>query len=172
MFFKSLFDFKFENFVTRQVASVLYVASIAILAIAALVAFVFCMFFAIQFVSYSPSVAIIYTLVALLGVPVVSFLYLVVMRVAFESSVALVTIAENTGRSQMKPYSAAPAPSELTNLDVQTLLEDYENNPEEFARTMFDQNEFAKWVRAGRPDLQIWIRTGMPTFEVWLKSRV
>jgi hypothetical protein len=41
MFFKKLFDTKFENFVTRDVARVLYIFMIALLAIGLLVSVVF-----------------------------------------------------------------------------------------------------------------------------------
>jgi ABC-type methionine transport system permease subunit len=82
MFFKSLFDFKFESFVTRQVASVLY----AILVVGAGL-------FGVFAIVYGLTRQQAYLIVL---VPIVYLVYIILMRVLFESSIALVAIAENT----------------------------------------------------------------------------
>lgn len=101
MFFKSLFDLKFEKFVTRQVASVMYGILVGVLGIATLIGMLWSLYMAFQpstFYYYSSMGTVLYLLLALVVIPIVSFLYLIILRVAFESSIALVMIAENTKR--------------------------------------------------------------------------
>jgi hypothetical protein len=90
MFFKKLFDTKFENFVTRDVAKVLYIFMIALLAIGLLVSVVFG-FLLLTGDGY-PELGVL----MILGSPLVALVSLIIIRVGFESSIALVSIAENT----------------------------------------------------------------------------
>ena len=99
MFFKSLFDFKFENFVTRQVASVMYAILVVVLGISTFFGVLWSLSRVVEMAQYNvPGGVILYFLVAVVGVPLLALLSLVILRVAFESSIALVAIAENTKR--------------------------------------------------------------------------
>jgi hypothetical protein len=90
MFFKKLFDTKFENFVTRDVARVLYIFMIALLAVGLLIAEV------IGFLMVIGDGYLEVGILTILVSPLVALLSLIVIRVGFESSIALVSIAENT----------------------------------------------------------------------------
>ncbi len=99
MFFKSLFDFKFENFVTRQVASVMYAILLVVLGLASFFGVLWSLAQAVEMAQWNMTGGVIaYFLLAVVGIPLIAFLYLVILRVAFESSIALVMIAENTKR--------------------------------------------------------------------------
>ncbi len=98
MFFKSLFDFKFENFVTRQVTSVLYAISVVLVLLASVLG----MMLALIMLGNSGGIlnspiGLVYV-VAIFAIPVVAFIYIVLIRVALEASIALIAIAENTKR--------------------------------------------------------------------------
>jgi hypothetical protein len=87
-FIGNLFDFKFENFITKSVASVLYAAMVIIVCLAAVVGFVVSL---IRIGDFGFAGVLM-----LLAVPVSAILVLTLLRVGFESSIALVTIAINT----------------------------------------------------------------------------
>ena len=92
-FFASLFDFKFETFITRRVAAVLYmIFTWLVLAFTATG-----MFGGFVFLS-NPNFpnAILLGLASVFLSPIAGLLLLILVRVAFESSIALVSIAENT----------------------------------------------------------------------------
>ena len=91
MFFKKLFDTKFENFVTRDVARVLYIFMIALLAVGLLIAEVFGLLLLAsdEFLELEGMLLMVVS-------PVVALVSLIIIRVGFESSIALVSIAENT----------------------------------------------------------------------------
>jgi hypothetical protein len=91
MFFKKLFDTKFENFVTRDVARVLYIFMIALLAIGLLIAEIFGLLLLAsdEFLELEGMLLMVVS-------PVVALVSLIIIRVGFESSIALVSIAENT----------------------------------------------------------------------------
>jgi hypothetical protein len=91
MFFKKLFDTKFENFVTRDVARVLYIFMIALLAVGLLMAEIF----GLLLLAGDGELAVEGILLMLVS-PLVALISLIVIRVGFESSIALVSIAENT----------------------------------------------------------------------------
>ena len=91
MFFKKLFDTKFENFVTRDVARVLYIFMIALLAIGLLIAEIF----GLLLLAMDEGVFVEGILLMLVS-PLVALVSLIIIRVGFESSIALVSIAENT----------------------------------------------------------------------------
>jgi hypothetical protein len=90
MFFKKLFDTKFENFVTRDVARVLYIFMIALLAVSLLIAEVF------GFLLLTGDGYLELGFLLILGSPLLALVSLIIIRVGFESSIALVSIAENT----------------------------------------------------------------------------
>ena len=91
MFFKKLFDTKFENFVTRDVARVLYIFIIALLAVGLLIAEVFGLL-----LLASDEFLELEGILLMVVSPLVAVVSLIVIRVGFESSIALVSIAENT----------------------------------------------------------------------------
>lgn len=84
-FWAALFDLKFQEWVTLRVAGVLYVIVLAILGIFAVVSF-----FGLLF---DGGVSI---LIALVGVPLGLFLAVLITRLSFEATIALVAIARNT----------------------------------------------------------------------------
>ena len=89
-FFGSLFDSSFNTFITRSVAKVFYIISIILVALGAVL-------------SVIAGLALLFTqgdlVSGLIGVvvgPILSLLVLILLRLLFESAVALVLIAENT----------------------------------------------------------------------------
>lgn len=87
-FFASLFDLKFETYITKRVASVMYaiITFVVLLATAGLVVF--------GFANIGRGTAAGAALVFL--APLAGLLILTTLRVAFETSIALVDIAMNT----------------------------------------------------------------------------
>ncbi len=96
-FLTSLFDFKFETYITKSVASVVYaVLSVLIVIIGAIATIGWGLGFvaSLQYIGYSyfewtPFFGLIAT-------PVLSILSIIVLRLGFETSIALVDIAQNT----------------------------------------------------------------------------
>jgi hypothetical protein len=88
-FFASLFDFKFETYITKQVASVLYAILAVLVLIGAGVGFIGGL---TMLGGYYPTTG----LLVMLAAPIGGLLMLTILRVAFESSIALVDIAINT----------------------------------------------------------------------------
>jgi hypothetical protein len=91
MFFKKLFDTKFENFVTRDVARVLYIFMMVLLAVGLLIAEVFGLL-----LLASDEFLELEGILLMVVSPLVAVVSLIIIRVGFESSIALVSIAENT----------------------------------------------------------------------------
>ena len=96
-FFASLFDFKFESYITKQVASVVYaILTIVIVVVAAIAELVWLLTFvsSLQDIGYS-----YFDWTPLFGIillPPLTFLSIVALRLSFETSIALVDIAQNT----------------------------------------------------------------------------
>lgn len=90
MFLKKLFDINFETFVTRDVAKVLYVVVIALIAI------IFVLAEVAGFLSVLSQDGGLQGIFLIVLAPIVSLILLTIIRVGFESSIALVSIAENT----------------------------------------------------------------------------
>lgn len=88
-FFASLFDFKFESYITKQVASVMYAILTILVSLATAILFLYSL---TQLGGYAPASAILVMLLT----PVAGLLVLTTLRVAFESSIALIDIAMNT----------------------------------------------------------------------------
>ena len=91
MFFKKLFDTKVENFVTRDVARVLYILMLVLLAVGLLIAEVFGLL-----LLASDEFLELEGILLMVVSPLVAVVSLIIIRVGFESSIALVSIAENT----------------------------------------------------------------------------
>lgn len=92
MFFKSLLDLKFQKYVTRQVASVLYAVILGLIAIAVVIIMIGSLIQASQ--GYGVGTA----LAGLVGAPIGGLVSVILIRLVFEASIALVAIAENTQR--------------------------------------------------------------------------
>ncbi len=84
-FFAALFDLKFEEWVTLRVAGVLYVIILALVGLFGVVAF-----FSLLF---EGGISI---LIALVGVPLGLFIAVLLIRLSFEATVALIAVARNT----------------------------------------------------------------------------
>ena len=86
-FFKSLLDLKFEHFVTRKIAGVFYAITLGAIATGTLAVFIQGLFQI--FTNGSVSLMLIVS-------PLAGFIAVVLARLIFEASIALVAIAENT----------------------------------------------------------------------------
>ena len=93
-FFASLLDNSFaaNTLITRRVASVLYVILMVLIAIGVLAG----VGLSLSQLSYNPLSGLLLLLVVFLS----GFVSLVLIRLAFESSVALVMVAQNTSKSK------------------------------------------------------------------------
>ena len=80
-FLYSLFDLSFREFITIRIIKILYIISIICSAIAALL--------------LSRALPVV---VAIIVVPIVFFLYVLLARIWLELVIAILRIAENTGR--------------------------------------------------------------------------
>lgn len=88
-FFASLFDFKFESYITKQVASVMYAILVILVSLATAIMFLYSL---TQLGGYNAMQALLLMILT----PIAGLLVLTTLRVAFESSIALVDIAINT----------------------------------------------------------------------------
>lgn len=98
-FFKSLFDLKFEHFITRKISGIFYAICLGAIGLFAIFAFFGGLFSSFQMISYgygSSGLGFATLLVTIVLVPVLTFIAVIVTRLIFESSVALVAVAENT----------------------------------------------------------------------------
>jgi hypothetical protein len=86
-FFKSLLDLKFEHFVTRKIAGVFYAITLGVIAIGTLAVFIQGLWQG--FIYGSVNLMVIVS-------PLAGFIAVVLTRLVFEASIALVAIAENT----------------------------------------------------------------------------
>jgi hypothetical protein len=99
-FFKSLFDLKFETFITRKIAGIFYAISLALIGIFGILAFFGGLFTASQMLTSGwasleqQGVVLIFGTIVL--TPIGIAISVILTRLVFESSVALVTVAENT----------------------------------------------------------------------------
>lgn len=90
-FFTALTDRSFNTFITRPVASVLYLISMILIAIGVGVGFIAGFLLLLQG-------DLVSSLIGFVLVPLASLLILILVRLFFESGVALVLIAENTSK--------------------------------------------------------------------------
>jgi uncharacterized membrane protein YuzA (DUF378 family) len=85
-FFKSLFDLKFETFITRKIAGIFYAINLGLIGLLALA----------LISAAGDAFGAVGAIAALIVVPIITFIAIILTRLVFESSVALVTVAENT----------------------------------------------------------------------------
>jgi hypothetical protein len=98
-FLKSLFDFKFETYITKRVASVVYAVLSVVIAIATVLATLYTGWLFIEsweWMQYGGFTWI--PLLSFVATPFVGLLTIIAIRLTFETSIALVDIAQNTKR--------------------------------------------------------------------------
>jgi len=86
-FFQALFDFKFTEWVTLRVAGVLYLISIVLVSLVGIIGLISLLAAGTEF-----AFVILYLLVAAL----VWVLTVLIVRLAFEASIATIAVAQNT----------------------------------------------------------------------------
>ena len=193
MFFRDLFDLRFDRFVTYRVASLLFVVGIMLNTIAAAILFIF-------FSSTTRNLNLSWTVgfFVILVILVLWLISIVLWRVILESLVALVLSGDyakktfdnlRSGQLQQNPSAnfeksvssareaAKPSPLGHSSAQVQvaqsttqTLLEDYNENPREWVYSVFTSGDIELWMRAGSPNLRPYILEGMPDLRKWLKK--
>lgn len=98
-FFKALFDFSFTTFITRKLASVFYIIGLVVIAIVGVVWFFAMLIGSFSAFNHNAGAGFLGLLVALIAVPIATFLSIVVLRFWIEAVVALIAVAENTERT-------------------------------------------------------------------------
>ena len=90
-FLATLYSPSFDKFITRRIAGGLYVGLVWLVSAAGALTFIFGLYQATRGGLQT-------LLIDLIGVPIATFISVVVLRLLFESSIALIVIAENTKR--------------------------------------------------------------------------
>jgi hypothetical protein len=93
-FIKQLLDTNFDHFITRKVAKVFYIVWIVLLVAFTALTLLAGLFLIIS--GQAQGIEVPVTVLAIVTAPLVSFFLLILIRLAFETSIALVLIAENT----------------------------------------------------------------------------
>jgi hypothetical protein len=91
-FFSALFDSSFTNFIARRVAKVIYIIVMVLTGIGVVLG----VLGGLALMSQDLGAGLLVLIVS----PLVGLLFLIVVRLAFESTVALVVIAENTSKDK------------------------------------------------------------------------
>ena len=87
-----------------------------------------------------------------------------------------------TETAESKPDNGSETETEISdpkNLQAKTfsqeeidvMLEDYIENPREWAANALTPGQLLAWEKHGKPNLAEWIREGLPTFVDWLELR-
>ena len=191
-FRQALFDTTFDRFITKRVASVMWVLNIILTFLLAAIAFFYLLYFSGEsFANSQPVLGLAFVALALVGLPLVTFLSLVLTRLAIEASVALVSVAENTqtlkgapaensisapkqtaDASSTQPVSKVKAPTpplrapeiKLNPDQARFTVEDINAMISDFEIT---PNDFALDV-LGEADHATWIKAGMPDLKPWI----
>lgn len=96
-FLASLFDFKFETYITKQVASVVYaILTVLFVIVGAISTFLLGLAFLVSLQDIGYSYFSWTPFFSFLLAPVLTFLSIVALRLTFETSIALIEIAQNT----------------------------------------------------------------------------
>ena len=105
--FKSLFDVKFHTFITRRLAPVIYVIGLVAIGLGAVITLFggLAAAFAAMGSSYTSAMGVIMMFGSIIGVPLGALVFVIVLRVGIEAVVALVAVAENTGRTALNTDS-------------------------------------------------------------------
>lgn|GEM_PF-3005846 len=99
-FFSSLFDLSFSTYITRRLAGVFYVIGLIAIGIGAIGALFSGLAgaFAALSSSYTAGIGIITLFASVIGVPLIALVLVIALRLGLEAGVALIAVAENTGR--------------------------------------------------------------------------
>jgi len=97
-FINQLLDTNFDHFITRKVAKFFYIVWIVLLVAFTALAVLAGLFSIIS--GQAQGIEVPVAVLAIVAAPLVSFFLLILIRLAFETSVALVLIAENTRPTQ------------------------------------------------------------------------
>jgi len=179
-FNQALFDTTFDYFITKRVAKVIWVVNMILIFLGALVAFGLSLYLSAEsFGNQLSSLGLAMLAAAFVGVPLVTLLMLIIVRLAIEASIALISIAENT--LHMRPLSegsrnsagklGAVTQTSLSDNELAEMEDDFENAPNDFALDVLGTSDHKLWIKAGKPDLKPWIRLGLPDFASWLRTR-
>lgn len=101
MFFRSLFDMSFNTYITRRLAGVFYAIGLVVIGIGAIGALFSGLAgaFAAMSSSYTAGIGVVTLFASLIGVPLIALVLVIALRLGLEAGVALIAVAENTGRS-------------------------------------------------------------------------
>ena len=91
-FFKSLFDFKITSYISMRVIRVIYAIMVVLTIIAGVLLFIQGVFF--DGFGYGST----YKIIAAIGVPIATLLYLIILRLWFEFTANFYRIGENTAK--------------------------------------------------------------------------
>lgn len=190
-FRQALFETTFNHFVTKRVTSVLWIVNLILTILLAVIVFFVSIFSVFSLLEQDqPGLALLVFLFAVFGVPLLTFLSLVVSRLIFEASVALVTIAENTmpnnvrtsqnagenlagnvSRADQQPMTkepkrmVRPAPGFVDKLIGGYTVDEINDLQDEYDRT---PNDFALEV-LGVVDHKLWVKAGKPDLKPWIR---
>ncbi|CAN5583330.1 hypothetical protein BH23ACT6_BH23ACT6_26420 [soil metagenome] len=123
--FGTLFDFEFKSFITIKFIKVIYVILMAIILLSALIYFILALV-----AGASQDGGIIVILLALIFIPLLTLVYLLILRIFMETIVVFFRIGENTsalvaaaglppvtGDMNSLPGPQPPAPTDSTGYD-------------------------------------------------------
>ncbi|WP_406249754.1 DUF4282 domain-containing protein [Microbacterium sp. M] len=98
-FFRSLFDFSFQRFISRRLAGIFYAVGLVVIALAFLIYFFGGIASGIGLMQFNAGGGFMLLLVSIIGAPIGAFVAVIVLRFWIEAVVALIVVAENTKRT-------------------------------------------------------------------------
>ena len=98
-FFRSLFDFSFQRFISRKLAGIFYAVGLVVIALAFLIYFFGGIASGIGLMQFNAGGGFMLLLVSIIGAPSGAFVAVIVLRFWIEAVVALIVVAENTKRT-------------------------------------------------------------------------
>ena len=98
-FFRSLFDFSFQRFISRKLAGIFYAVGLVVIALAFLIYFFGGIASGIGLMQFNSGGGFMLLLVSIILAPVGAFVAVIVLRFWIEAVVALIVVAENTKRT-------------------------------------------------------------------------
>lgn len=98
-FFRSLFDFSFQRFISRKLAGIFYAVGLVVIALAFLIYFFGGIASGIGLMQFNAGGGFMLLLVSIIGAPIGAFVAVIVLRFWIEAVVALIVVAENTKRT-------------------------------------------------------------------------
>lgn len=98
-FFRSLFDFSFQRFISRKLAGIFYAIGLVVIALAFLVYFFGGIISGIGLMQFNAGSGFMVLLLAIIAAPIGAFVAVIVLRFWIEAVVALIVVAENTKRT-------------------------------------------------------------------------